>query len=173
MQRAVSQIPLALLVRSASKLYLEKGGTPEYALDAVLARAEEEHEELGDGSFAQVCDGNCLLAWLDSMGSGHGGSRGCKPCWHANTVQPLLQRAPHHTPHHPSCPFLRQDEANVAALQALPSCRNDGERLPLLCAGLSASAWRLLPPLRCLQQQAARLLRAASPCRWRSPVTHI
>ncbi len=46
-----------MLYCSASKLYLEKGGTPEYALDAVLARAEEEHEALGDGSFAQVRDG--------------------------------------------------------------------------------------------------------------------
>lgn len=40
---------------SATKAYTDKGGVPEYALDAVLARMEEEHEATGDGSFAQVC----------------------------------------------------------------------------------------------------------------------
>lgn len=41
------------LDKSASKFYLEKQGMPEYALDAVMARVEEEHEGQGDGSFVQ------------------------------------------------------------------------------------------------------------------------
>ena len=39
---------------SASKFYLNNRGRTEYALDAVLARVEEEHEGQGDGSFVQV-----------------------------------------------------------------------------------------------------------------------
>ncbi|KAI7843535.1 hypothetical protein COHA_002777 [Chlorella ohadii] len=60
------------LICRASKYYLSRGGTAEYALDALLARVEEEHEGLGDGSFVQ-------------------------------------------------------DEANAKALQALPLCRNDDQ----------------------------------------------
>lgn len=41
------------LDKNASKTFLEKGGAAEYALDAVLARVEEEHEGKGDGSFVQ------------------------------------------------------------------------------------------------------------------------
>lgn len=60
------------LNKSASRFYLEKNGFPEYALDAVLARVEEEHEVGGDGSFVQ-------------------------------------------------------DEANAAALETMPVCRNDDQ----------------------------------------------
>lgn len=49
----LSWLPLLTLC-SASSFYLEKNGFPEYALDAVLARVEEEHEAGGDGSFVQV-----------------------------------------------------------------------------------------------------------------------
>ncbi|KAL4432208.1 hypothetical protein ABPG77_005970 [Micractinium sp. CCAP 211/92] len=41
------------LDKSATKAFTDKGGVPEYALDAVLARMEEEHEAAGDGSFIQ------------------------------------------------------------------------------------------------------------------------
>ncbi|PRW32670.1 ankyrin repeat family [Chlorella sorokiniana] len=41
------------LDKASSKYYLSRGGTAEYALDALLARVEEEHEGLGDGSFVQ------------------------------------------------------------------------------------------------------------------------
>ena len=44
----------------ASKFYLAKGGTAEYALDALLARVEEEHEGLGDGSFVQASSGTAF-----------------------------------------------------------------------------------------------------------------
>ncbi|PSC68664.1 ankyrin repeat family [Micractinium conductrix] len=40
------------LDKGASKAFLERGGCAEYALDAVLARIEEEMEGQGDGSFA-------------------------------------------------------------------------------------------------------------------------
>ena len=46
---------------SASKFYLDNRGRTEYALDAVLARVEEEHEGQGDGSFVQV---GAALPWL-------------------------------------------------------------------------------------------------------------
>lgn len=44
---------VASIPHSATKQYLDRGGMPEYALDAVLARCVEEHEEMGDGTFVQ------------------------------------------------------------------------------------------------------------------------
>ena len=57
--RAPLNLPPALFpfACSASRAYLDTGGAPEYALDAVLAKCQQEHEELGDGSFLQQEEG--------------------------------------------------------------------------------------------------------------------
>lgn len=46
------------------RAYLEGGGTPEYALDAVLAKCVEDHEALGDGSFAEDATAAAALGAL-------------------------------------------------------------------------------------------------------------
>ncbi|KAK3245589.1 hypothetical protein CYMTET_44850 [Cymbomonas tetramitiformis] len=50
--------------RGAVQHYLDRGGTPDHALDALLTRSKEENEATGDGSFEDVPDFAAQLACL-------------------------------------------------------------------------------------------------------------
>ncbi|GAB4817543.1 hypothetical protein N2152v2_004589 [Parachlorella kessleri] len=84
--------------KSASRAYLDGGGAPEYALDAVLAKCQQEHEELGDGSFLQQEEG--AAARLEAL----------PPCRNDDEFELVRQRLFENSDFWPCGPYEADDD---------------------------------------------------------------